>query len=122
MSSALAIQNLDRENFGFVLTNFATEPPGDGVCDGECIFQILPPKPELFDSLLARSLFPYHFRESGEHRVRLTKHDGACSYEIIPKSEPPLRIELNAEGDGELSQHPDFSKPIAYVVSATKVA
>jgi len=122
MSAALAIQNLDREHLGFVLTSFEAEPDGDGVCEGDCVFQILPTRAELFDSPTARTLLPYHFRESGEHRVKLTKAGGASLYEITPKREPPIRIEVAASGAGQMLQHPDFTKPIAYVVETTKKA
>ncbi|HXR06784.1 MAG TPA: hypothetical protein VN765_05610 [Candidatus Acidoferrum sp.] len=120
MSAALAIQNLDREHLGFVLTSFEAEPDGDGVCEGDCVFQILPTRAELFDSPAAQTLFPYHFRGSGEHRVKLTKSAGASLYEIIPKSEPPIRIEIAVNGEGQMLQYPDFTKPIAYVVETTK--
>jgi hypothetical protein len=120
MSVALAIQNLDREHLGFVLTHFDAEPDGDGVCEGDCVFQILPMRAELFDSPTAQTLFPYHFRESGEHRVKLTKNAGASLYEIIPKSEPPIRIEIALSGTGKMLQYPDFTRPIAFVVETTK--
>ena len=122
MSAALAIQNLDREHLGFVLTHFDGEPGGDGICEGDCVFQILPKRPDLFASPLAQTLFPYHYRESGEHRVRLTKHGGAYLYEIFPKTQPEIRIKISADGGGLLLQSPDFTKHIAYVVSAKKVA
>jgi hypothetical protein len=122
MSAALAIQNLDREHLGYVLTSFETEPDGDGACEGNCVFQILPMRAELFDSLTAQTLFPYHFRESGEHRVRLTKTAGASLFEITPKSGPPIRIEIAVSGAGQMLQYPDFTRPIAYVVETKKKA
>ena len=120
MNVALAIQSLNREQMGVFLTHFEAEPAGDGVCEGDCIFQILPIRAALFDSPLAELLFRYHFRESGEHKVKLTRRGGACLYEVTPTCELPLRIELGASGKGQLSQQPDFSKAIAYVVATTK--
>lgn len=120
MSAALALQNLDREHVGFVLLHFDAEPSGDGVYKGDCIFQILPTRAELFESPLVRLLDRYHFRASGEHRVRLTKSAGACSYEISPQSEPPLSIELAASGEGRMLQ--SDSTTLAYVVATTTKA
>ena len=117
MNSALALQNLDREPLGFILFHLDPEPAGDGYCEGDCVFQILPAKAELFESALVRSLYRYHFRESGEHRVRLTKSAGAYSYQIIPGSEAPLTIELSASGEGQLLCD---SNLIAYVVAAVR--
>ncbi|HWB02045.1 MAG TPA: hypothetical protein VG796_03410 [Verrucomicrobiales bacterium] len=122
MSAALAIQNLEREHLGFVMMHFDAEPDGDGICEGDCIFQILPAKAALFESPAAVTLFPYHFRESGEHRVKLSLNGGTRVYEITPISEPPIRIELAAVGEGRLLQSPDFSNPIACVVETAKKA
>ena len=117
MNDALAIQNLDRERLGFILFHFDPEAAGDGYFEGDAVFQILPAKAELFESPLVRSLYRYHFRESGEHRVRLTKCAGAHSYQILPESESPLTIELNASGEGQLLCD---SNLIAYVVAAVR--
>ena len=86
------------------------------------VFSRFSRRAKLFDSPTAQALFPYHFREGGEHRVKLTKSAGASLYEIIPKSEPPIRIELAVSGVGQMLQYPDFTKPIAYVVETTKKA
>jgi|SRR5579871_3834693 len=117
MSAALAIQNLEREHLGFLLTHFDAESEGDGVSEGDCVFEILPMRADLFKSPLAVLLFRYHFRESGEHKVRLTKTGGVFVYEITPRLELPLKIKLESTGEGRIWQYPDLSTPIAYVVS-----
>jgi len=43
-------------------------------------------------------------------------------YEISPKIQPHIRIEISADGGGQLLQSSDFTRPIAYVVSTKKVA
>jgi hypothetical protein len=122
MSAALAIQNLEGEHLGFVMLHFEAGLDGDGVWEGDCVFQTLPARAELFDSRAALALYPYHFRESGEHRVKLSITGGAGVYEITPESEPPVRIELAANGTGQILQYPDFSRPIARVVDTGRKA
>ena len=115
MNEVMSIQSLNRQHLGFVLFEFGTGVDARGCWEGTCVFDIFPMEAELGGAPLADLLYRYHFRESGEHRVELTRTDQSDVYEIIPRLVPRLRIEITSAGEGTIIQAPDCATAIAYV-------
>jgi hypothetical protein len=78
-SHAIVLQTDQKEHVGFVLIH-----PSLGASNGDCVFTVVPQKPELFEAEAVKTL--YALKELGEHQWRWDQRN--------------LRISFN--GDDEL--------------------
>jgi hypothetical protein len=99
MSNSFAIQNLDGDHIGFVLTHFESDVSSPGRYQGECVFIALPMKVELLNHPLTDRMYQHKF--AGEHSCKLSVSEVEEEYSIAKDGVKPLRMVMGQD-DGQI--------------------
>jgi hypothetical protein len=96
----IPLQNLDRQHIGFLLpaglpTDFASAV---GQWEGDCVFMVLPTKPELFDDPAFRVLADH--KDAGEHRIAVSNDGSMISVLATAPTGAQLFVRLPASTPG----------------------
>ena len=92
LPKCVVLQTVDGDHLGFMLIAVA-----DGASSGECVLVVVPRKPALFDTPVARALFAR--KAVGESKLDASRGESLLLRVSSPNL-PDLTVELNSAGTG----------------------